>query len=171
MGKYCEKALCGFFCNDSFPSIFHCLPVETRSCCESNWEGFTVYSFCMIMSVVLLLGGYLSGGWTELIGRRRRGKGEIFWAHKNTYIGLGHTLPTTKQQFLTFLGIFPEIHSIWLASWSRSDRPTIDRRLKSAITKEQSILFLTLSFPHVQYMSMPKIWVFPRVLFTQLSYL
>ena len=87
------------------------------------------------MSVVLLLGGYLSGGWTELIGRRRRGKGEIFWAHKNTYIGLGHTLPTTKQQFLTFIGIFPEIHSIWLASWSRLDRPTIERRFKSTITK------------------------------------
>ena len=32
----------------------------------------------MIMSVVLLLGGYLSGGWTELIGKSRRGKGEIF---------------------------------------------------------------------------------------------
>ena len=35
----------------------------------------------MIMSVVLLLGGYLSGGWTELIGKSRRGKGEIFFEH------------------------------------------------------------------------------------------
>ena len=110
--------------------------------------------------------------WLDWAYRKEKeGKRRYFWAHKNTYIGLGHTLPTTKQQFLTFLRICPETHSIWLASWSRSDRPTIDRRLKSAITKEQSILFLTLSFPHVQYMSVPKIWVFPRVLYTQLSYL